>query len=56
MDQQVCIPVNEQPVGARWKLFHDIIRSVRVESCGNELSRNVISEEKGMLRLCMLRR
>jgi hypothetical protein len=32
--------------------FHDIIRSVNVESCGNELSRNVVSEkEKGMLRL-----
>jgi hypothetical protein len=48
---KVCIPVNEQPVRAG----HDIIRSVKVESCGNELSRNVVSEEeKGMLRLCML--
>jgi hypothetical protein len=37
--------------------LHDNMRSVRVESCGNELGRNVVSEEeKGILSLCMLYR
>jgi hypothetical protein len=57
MDQQVCILVNGQPRRGRTEALHDIIRSVRVESCENDLSRNVVSEEeKGILRLCMLYR